>query len=151
VVKVSSIVAGTDLLSPLCARVFVPDPFIYRDFRGTWRVLCHGSTEPAGWSPEFPDVKLETIGMAFSTDLLHWTPGPGPAATSLMVYANGTRRPFARRERPALLVDEKGFPTHLYSAIQAPGMNYSCHSDNDRGCHSWSSVQATKHGFSGRS
>ena len=42
--------------------------------------------------------------------------GPGPAYTSLMVYRNGTKRPFARRERPALLLDDKGFPTHLYVA-----------------------------------
>ena len=112
------------------------DPFIYQDFRGTWRVLCHGGTEKAGWSKEFPEAKIETIGMAFSTDLLHCarrthspaplrpecalltalrvgTAGPGPAATSLMVYANGTKRAFARRERPALLLDDKGFPTHM--------------------------------------
>ena len=86
------------------------DPFIYQDFRGTWRVLCHGGTEKAGWSTQFPDAKIETIGMAFSTDLIHWTAGPNPAATSLMTYANGTVRPFARRERPSLLLDEKGFP-----------------------------------------
>jgi hypothetical protein len=73
------------------------DPFIYRDFRGTWRVLCHGGTEKAGWSKEFPSAKIETIGMAFSTDLYHWTAGPGPAATSLMVYANGTHRACAGR------------------------------------------------------
>jgi len=30
-----------------------------------------------------------------------------------MVYANGTKRAFARRERPALLLDDKGFPTHM--------------------------------------
>ena len=47
------------------------DPFIYQDFRGTWRVLCHGGTEKAGWSKDFPAAKIETIGMAFSTDLLH--------------------------------------------------------------------------------
>ena len=33
-----------------------------------------------------------------------------------------------------------------YNGIQAPNMNYSCHSAADRGCHCWSSVQATKHG-----
>ena len=122
------------------------DPFIYKDFRDTWRVLCHGNTEKVGWSTEFPQAKIETIGMAFSTDLLHWTPGPGPAATSIMVYANGTKRAFARRERPALLLDEKGFPQALYGGIQGPDANYSCHSATDRGCHCWSAVQATTHG-----
>jgi hypothetical protein len=39
-------------------------------------------------------------------------------ATSLMVYANGTKRPFARRERPSLLLDEKGFPLVLYNGIR---------------------------------
>ena len=35
--------------------------------------------------------------MAFSTDLLHWTPGPTAAATSLMEYADSSHRCFARR------------------------------------------------------
>ena len=122
------------------------DPFIYQDFRGTWRVICHGPTEKPGSDPRFPNTSLETGGMAFSTDLIHWTAGPGPAYTSAMEYTDGSVRPFARRERPALLLDEKGFPTHLYNGIQGPAGNYSCHSDNDRGCHTWSSVQATRYG-----
>lgn len=35
------------------------DPFIYKDFRDTWRVLCHGGEEKTEGT--------ETIGMAFST------------------------------------------------------------------------------------
>eukprot|EP01051_Picozoa_sp_SAG22_P005453 SAG22_NODE_324_length_12373_cov_23.912254_2_plen_144_part_00 len=35
------------------------DPFIYKDFRDTWRVLCHGNGEKTEGT--------ETIGMAFST------------------------------------------------------------------------------------
>ena len=27
------------------------DPFIYQDFRGTWRVICHGSTMKEGADP----------------------------------------------------------------------------------------------------
>jgi hypothetical protein len=87
--------------------------------------------------------------MAFSTDLVHWTPvrtgafflflelftllsfisgtfrfvslapqGPGPAATAMMHYADGSTRKFAKRERPALLLDEKGFPLVLYNGVQ---------------------------------
>lgn len=128
------------------------DPFVYRDFRGTWRVLCHGKTLPAGQfangtlNPAFPTAKLETIGQAWSKDLVHWTPGPTAVATSLMEYADGTIRAFARRERPALLLDDRGFPTHLFTAVQGPGANYSCHSDTDRGCHAWSFVHPTRHG-----
>jgi len=57
-----------------------------------------------------------------------------------MTYTNGTVRPFARRERPSLLLDEKGFPLVMYNGIQGPNANYSCHSDNDRGCHCWVSL-----------
>ena len=86
------------------------------DFRDTWRVLCHGGGDKTEGT--------ETIGMAFSTcadkpschtlaalaligvvgvvrcrDLLHWTAGPGPAATSMMHYADGSTRKFGKRER----------------------------------------------------
>lgn len=112
---------------------------------GTWparrRILCHGGTDKLEGT--------ETIGMAFSTDLVHWTPvrtgafflflelftllsfisgtfrfvslapqGPGPAATAMMHYADGSTRKFAKRERPALLLDEKGFPLVLYNGVQ---------------------------------
>ena len=91
-------------------------------------------------------MEMIDISQPGDTDVV----GLGPAATSLMHYTDGSVRPFARRERPALMVDEKGFPTHLYTGIQAPGMNYSCHSATDRGCHCWSSVQATVHGARSR-
>ena len=70
-------------------------------------MLCHGPTLKPGHDPRAPNASLETGGMAFSTDLVHWTAGPAPAYTSLMEYTDGTVRPFARRERPALLLDEK--------------------------------------------
>ena len=101
----------------------------------------------------------ETIGMAFSTDLINWTAGPGPAATAMMHYSDGTTRKFAKRERPALLLDDKGFPLVLYNGVQAPGALYHCggpwnatagqyHNGgaNDRKCHCWSFGQATAHG-----
>ena len=97
-------------------------------------MLCHGINLPK----DAAGFAAETIGMAWSTDLLHWTPGPGPAATSFMELTNGTARKFARRERPALLLDDKGLPLVLYTAVQAEGASYSCHSDDDRACHSWS-------------
>jgi hypothetical protein len=118
------------------------DPFLYQDFRGTWRVLCHGKNI----APDASGFKAETVGMAFSTDLLHWTAGPGPAATSTMTYTNGSTRNFAKRERPALLLDAKGFPLVLYNGVQAEEASYSCHSATDRACHCWSFAQATHHG-----
>jgi hypothetical protein len=95
----------------------------------------------------------ETIGMAFSTDLLNWTPGPGPAATSMMHYEDGSTRKFGKRERPSLLLDEKGFPLVLYNGVQAPGAQYHCggpaptHAggEEDPKCHCWSFAQATRH------
>jgi hypothetical protein len=63
-----------------------------------------------------------------------------------MAYADGSTRKFAKRERPALLLDENGFPLVLYSGVQAEKASYSCHSATDRGCHCWSFAQATAHG-----
>ena len=64
--------------------------------------------------------------MAFSTDLLNWTPGPGPAATSMMHYKDGSVRKFAKRERPALLLDDKGFPLVLYNGVQVRTAMITC-------------------------
>ena len=94
------------------------DPFIYKDFRDTWRILCHGGTDK--------EEGTETVGMAFSTDLLNWTPGPGPAATSMMHYKDGSTRKFGKRERPALLLDDKGFPLVLYNGVQVRTFTIVC-------------------------
>ena len=42
---------------------------------------------------------LAPVGVARCRDLLHWTAGPGPAATSMMHYADGSTRKFGKRER----------------------------------------------------
>ncbi len=61
------------------------DPFIYQDFRGTWRVLCHGGTEKVGWSKQFPEAKIETIGLVtepkirLTTERGYRQPAPGAA------------------------------------------------------------------------
>lgn len=112
------------------------DPFIYQDFRGTYRILFHGGTVDG----------VETGGQTFSTDLVHWTWPETPVYTSVLQYSDGTTRAFARRERPALALDEHGFPTHLFTAVQGPGASYSCHNSTDRGCHAWSLVQRTRYG-----
>ena len=97
------------------------------DFRDTWRVLCHGGgdktegTETIGMafstcadkprhSCRLPVLLLyrtllaslaliRLVGVARCRDLLHWTAGPGPAATSMMHYADGSTRKFGKRER----------------------------------------------------
>jgi hypothetical protein len=46
-------------LNRQCDRTLGEDPFIYKDLRDTWRVLCHGGGEKMEGT--------ETIGMAFST------------------------------------------------------------------------------------
>ena len=42
---------------------------------------------------------IRLVGLARCRDLLHWTAGPGPAATSMMHYADGSTRKFGKRER----------------------------------------------------
>ena len=93
------------------------------DFRDTWRVLCHGGgdktegTETIGMAFSTCADKprhscrlsscrtlaaltlIRLVGVARCRDLLHWTAGPGPAATSMMHYADGSTRKFGKRER----------------------------------------------------
>ena len=104
------------------------------------------------------DCLLVPLSCLLCRDLLHWTAGPGPAATSMMHYAGGSTRQFRKRERPSLLLDDEGFPLVLYSGAQAPNASYHCggpwnvsagqyHNggDDDRKCHCWIFAQATTH------
>jgi hypothetical protein len=73
---------------------------------------------------------------AWSKDGLEWSYSPYSAWGASVQYTDGTRERFHRRERPHVLTDSDGFPTHLSSGVQPQGVT---------GDYSYTLVQPTSH------
>lgn len=101
------------------------DPFLWRNKRG-WHALFHANTWLNSHGRQFQ--ASEWAGRyAWSLDGVSWTYSPEPAYNSSIRLVNGSVVVFDRMERPFLLLDARGFPTHLYNAV-CP----SCDSSDDR-------------------
>lgn len=84
------------------------DPVVWRTPRGSFQLLCH----------EMGHGNNATVGrMAWSENGLDWTLSPTGAYTLQSEYSDGTSEYFCRRERPKLLLDESGHPTHLFTGV----------------------------------
>lgn len=57
---------------------------------------------------------------AYSADGSSWTLSPTPAYSLNVVFDDGTNTTFSRRERPQILIDAAGMPTHLVTGVQLP-------------------------------
>jgi len=83
---------------------------VWRTPRGAFQLLCH----------EMGHGNNATVGrMAWSEYGLDWTLSPVGAYTLQTEYSDGSSEYFCRRERPKLLLDESGHPTHLFTGILA--------------------------------
>lgn len=114
------------------------DPFMWVDKRGNWHVLYHRMFDPAGtldpnWGQEDgswrrPRSPVPTPGWAgghaFSRDGLSWSPWTRCYNTSVLLE-NGQTVETRRRERPKLLFNADGHPTHLYNGAIWPGETYT--------------------------
>lgn len=92
------------------------DPFLWKSSRG-WHALFHSNTWTDSRSQHFPAEKWAGRH-AFSTDGLSWTYSPEPAYNASIRFTNGTVSIFSRMERPFLIFDEDGKPTHLFNGVQ---------------------------------
>lgn len=93
------------------------DPFLWKDKRGNWHALFHRMFDPAGKSP-IPSPGW-CGGHAFSADGLHWS-NISRAYNTSVYTTDGTHIELKRRERPKLLFDSHGDPTHLYNGVESP-------------------------------
>lgn len=86
------------------------DPVVWRTPRGSFQLLCH----------EMGHGNNDTVGrMAWSENGLDWTLSPIGAYTLFTNYSDGSSEYFCRRERPKLLLDDAGNPTHLFTGVLA--------------------------------
>ena len=91
------------------------DPFMWVDARGNWHALFHRMFDPAGKSP-IPSPGW-CGGHAFSKDGLHWSSISRAYNTSVLL-TDGSRIEMLRRERPKLIFDKSGKPTHLFNGVE---------------------------------
>jgi hypothetical protein len=118
-------VRGSDLLDH-CA-FCEEDPFMWRDKRGHWHVLYHRMFDPYGaLDPHWGKWKAQPAsnpvprgwsgGHAFSRDGFSWSNWSRCYNTSVTL-TDGKVVEHNRRERPKLLFDSDGSPTHLYNGV----------------------------------
>lgn len=92
------------------------DPFLFKTKRG-WHALFHANTWVDSRGNNIP-VADGAGRLAYSADGLHWTYASTPPYNGTITFANGTTLVLARMERPVLLFDEIGRPTHLINGVQ---------------------------------
>lgn len=88
------------------------DPFLFQDERGHWHILSHTYTEQ-GAGP------LNSIsGHLFARDVHGpWTVSPVEPYSNIVRYTDGTEQTFSTVERPKLVFNERGVPTHLINGV----------------------------------
>ena len=91
------------------------DPFMWRDKRGHWHALLHLMFDPAGGgpvpSPGWPG------GHVFSRDGLKWSGSIQRCYSTNVSLVGGGQLVTKRRERPKLLFNASGHPTHLTNGV----------------------------------
>jgi hypothetical protein len=97
------------------------DPFMWIDRRGHWHALVHRMFDPPGGGP----CGAWAGGHLFSADGTQWSPIARAYNTTVRT-ADGGATIFDRRERPKLIFNAEGAPTHLYNgAIPQSGNPYT--------------------------
>ncbi|KAI0012697.1 hypothetical protein F4779DRAFT_614420 [Xylariaceae sp. FL0662B] len=87
------------------------DPFLWRDRRGNWHILCHWMIDIAERGEKFPRVG----GHMFSRNLTN-----GWEFRLQEVYKDGGRTDYYRRERPKIFFSDDGMmiPLYLVNGVQ---------------------------------
>eukprot|EP00750_Incisomonas_marina_P020695 INCI4074.11.p1 GENE.INCI4074.11~~INCI4074.11.p1 ORF type:complete len:492 (-),score=45.36 INCI4074.11:1168-2643(-) len=121
------------------------DPYLWEDSRGNFHFLAHRYDYRDGW-PVNPNQTMPILvsGHGFSRDGVDWHFNQAEQPFDAVVtFENGTKQQFSTYERPHLLFNDKGQPTHLINGVQAywdppgaegpcdkcdarPGSNHSC-------------------------
>jgi hypothetical protein len=90
------------------------DAFLYLSGRGSWHILFHAFSR--GEDPATCANSTVAAHM-FSLDGLAWAMSPFPPFGNQVAWSDGTTTRVATRERPKLLFNSAGSPTHLINAV----------------------------------
>lgn len=87
------------------------DPFLWRDKRGNWHILCHWMIDITERGEKYPRV----AGHMFSRGLMgNWTFKLQDVYNTTVYFSDGERTEYYRRERPKLFFSDDGQMTPLY-------------------------------------
>ncbi|KAK7908881.1 hypothetical protein PG985_016184 [Apiospora marii] len=93
------------------------DPFLWRDRRGHWHILCHWMIDIAVHGAKYPRVG----GHLFSRDLTgQWTFKLQEVYNTTVHFTDGGTTDYYRRERPKLFFSDDGLlrPLYLVNGVQ---------------------------------
>lgn len=137
-----------DELFPDLGPAGTEDQFLYVDKNGVFHSVFH---HMYGYDSRYHWWLLALGGHAYSLDGKEWTytgiawGDPFDAKRGNVVeYDDGTTFRFTRRERPHLILDDEGNPTHLITAAQY-GTGTDPGTTGDNGDASYTLVQEIKH------
>ncbi|KAG7098382.1 hypothetical protein E1B28_000340 [Marasmius oreades] len=98
------------------------DPFLWRDKRGNWHILAHWMIDIAERGEKYPRVGAHL----YSRDLSgNWTFKLQEAYNTTVVFTDGGRTDYMRRERPKLFFSDDGEMTLLYFSSGVQEFNSS--------------------------
>jgi len=93
------------------------DPYMWQHHRNNWHVLYHRMFDN-GTNVKSTDAEgLWSGAHSYSADGVHWSPLYRCYNTTVYLEGGGSQS-FASRERPKLLLNASGYPTHLSNAVQ---------------------------------
>ncbi|KAI5864014.1 hypothetical protein GGS23DRAFT_562594 [Durotheca rogersii] len=87
------------------------DPFLWRDRRGHWHILCYWMVEIAERGEKYPRVGGHLFSRTLGGD---WTFKLQPAYDTTVRFTDGGHTDYYRRERPRLFFSDDGRLTPLY-------------------------------------
>lgn len=95
----------------------VEDAYLWQGSRG-WHLLTHRYDYRDGYPPN-PNQTMPVLvaGHAYSDDLHTWHLNMEPTFDSQITFANGTVQYFATMERPHLIFNDAGVPTHTVHGV----------------------------------
>jgi len=105
------------------------DPFLYIDARGNWHVIYHVyRTGPVGGDAHncLPGHDGAVVsGHYFSADGLDWRTSPTMPYGNVVDLDDGSQLLLTTRERPKMLFNAMGEPTHLSNGVCPSPGNFS--------------------------
>jgi hypothetical protein len=96
----------------------VEDPYFYMDPRGNFHLLTHSYDYRDGWPPNPNQTEpMRVSGHAYSPDGLNWTFDDESPFFAVVKFDDGTQKNYSTFERPHLIFDDAGEPTHLVNGV----------------------------------